>query len=301
MRTMVKTCSEHSQKIILNHIWETVNGNLNFKTDLTHQDDNMDGIIVGLNILSQQMLDRVSDLEMKNRRQEQQIRELESYIHSNLQIENFKYLAAHDVQEPLRNIISFSQLLEKRFEPTLGHTGKEYLNYVIGAGKQLKSLMQGLLKYVSIDRASPHIFTDLTGIVQDVLLDYEDEIIDYDFHIAVEHLPKLSVNPKQIRLLFDCLIQNAIQARKSEDNLLTIDAKLIGDQWLFTVEDNGMGFENLHSERIFAVFEKLKDRDNKQIGMGLAIAKRIVELHGGSIWAESKPNKGATFQFTIPI
>ena len=221
---------------------------------------------------------------------------------SNADLERFVYVATHDLQEPLRLITSFLQLLKKKYDSQLDEQASEYINYAVDGSRRIKKLILDLLEYskFSIDRDGFKVL-DAGKVIEDVkdslcsLLKQHHAIID------VKPLPVIYADPSLLHQLFKNLLTNSIKYRGESTPKISIDCIAQGDNYLFSVSDNGIGIDPGYSEKIFDLFQRLhKNEAFEGTGVGLAICEKIIRLHRGSIWVESMPGKGSTFYFTIP-
>lgn len=237
-------------------------------------------------ILEEKIRKRTEDLETKNQ-----------------DLKDFVYIASHDLQEPLRRIITFGDLLKKTIFP-LEEKSLDYLDRMQKSSQRMKALIEDLLLFCKIThRENQFNETDLEQVVREVLADLEIPIEQSKAKIIVRKLPTLNSDPVQFRLLFQNLISNAIKYRKlSVPPVVTLDSRLLENRkWEITVEDNGIGFNAEYRDRIFRPFERLHGKDEfSGNGMGLTICRNIVSRHGGTIIAESQPGKGTKFIVTLP-
>jgi light-regulated signal transduction histidine kinase (bacteriophytochrome) len=224
---------------------------------------------------------------------------------SNQALREFASIASHDLQEPLRKVRMFGELLKKRYESALGAEGKDYLFRMTSATERMQSLLKALLDYARVtSRAQPFVEVGLNGVVQDGLTDLEARIQETGGKVEIGPLPTFQADPTQMHQLFQNLIGNALKFHKeSEKPLVTVSSQRSNGLYRITVADNGIGFDEQHTERIFAPFQRLhgKMSSYEGTGMGLAICKKIVERHGGKITAMSTPGKGSTFIIDLPI
>jgi len=218
-------------------------------------------------------------------------------------LEQFASVVSHDLQEPLREVLSYAQLLEKRFKPKLGKQGKEFIGYIASGTSRMQQLINDLLTFSRVGtKGVPFEKTDCRDALKGALTNLRQGIKENRAKVVYGSLPTVMADGTQLAQLFQNLIGNAIKFRSKKRPRACINAKLKGRQWQFSVRDNGIGIEPKHKERIFGVFQRLHSRkEYPGTGMGLAICNRIVERHGGRIWVASKLGKGATFYFTIPI
>jgi len=222
---------------------------------------------------------------------------------SNGELEQFAYVASHDLQEPLRMVSSFTQLLERRYKGQLDEDADEYIGFIVEGSQRMKYLIDDLLEFSHLNtQAKEFELTYLEIALEDVLLNLQMSIKNCNARITHEPLPTLRVDLMQIRSLFQNLISNAIKFQGNEPPEIHISAQKQGNECIFEVSDNGIGINAEHQELIFGIFKRLHTREEYPgTGIGLSISKRIVERHGGRIWVESEPGEGSTFYFTIPI
>ncbi|AEH39234.1 PAS domain S-box protein [Halopiger xanaduensis] len=221
---------------------------------------------------------------------------------SNERLEQFAYAASHDLQEPLRMVTSYLQLIEKRYADAFDEDGEEFLEYAVDGAERMREMIDALLEYSRIEtRGDPFEPVDLNEILEDVRTDLQVQIAESDADITVEELPHLEGDASQLRQLFQNLLDNAITYSGDDPPLIHVDADRRGNEWVISVEDNGIGIEPDKQERVFTVFDRLHSREEYDgTGIGLALCQRIVERHGGEIWVDSEPGDGATFSFTLP-
>lgn len=220
----------------------------------------------------------------------------------NKELEQFAYVASHDLQEPLQTTSGFVQLLRKQYQGRLDPTADQYIEYVVQASGRMKILIKDLLDYSRIGVGNERHQVDCSVIVQEVLADLHTVIVENDAQINLGKMPMLNyAYPTELKSLFQNLVSNSIKFRKPGITpVLHIDAKSINGYWLFSVKDNGIGIEDQYLERIFVIFQRLHTRSTYDgSGIGLAHCKKIAELHGGKIWVQSEPGEGSTFLFTI--
>lgn len=243
----------------------------------------------------QQLDQKIVELSAKNA-------ELEKYITSNTELEKFAYIASHDLREPVRSIVGFTQLLQKRNEQSLDAESKEFLSNIIESAQRMNSLIHGLLDYSRVSTGGKRFqFTDLNDTLQKMKADINTAIEESGAEILIEKLPTVFCDDLQIRQLFQNLISNAIKFRSKEHPpVVRISAERKDNVVLFKVQDNGIGIDMRFKDKVFEIFNRLHSSVNYQgSGIGLAVCKKIVERHGGEVWLESMPNRGTTFYFTI--
>ncbi|OYW31261.1 MAG: hypothetical protein B7Z47_01575 [Chthoniobacter sp. 12-60-6] len=221
---------------------------------------------------------------------------------SNAELEQFAYVATHDLQEPLRAVASCVQLLQKRYEGRLDARAVEFITHAVDGTMRMQTLINDLLAYSRIStHAQAFASTECTKVLAAALANLSIATAESGAVITSDGLPMVMGDATQLTQLFQNLIGNAIKFRAERPALIHIGAVLKEDEWWFTVADNGIGMEPQYFERVFQVFQRLHTRRAYQgTGIGLAICKKVVERHGGRIWVESQPGQGSTFCFTIP-
>ncbi|WP_207591740.1 PAS domain S-box protein [Halomontanus rarus] len=216
---------------------------------------------------------------------------------SNKRLEQFAYAASHDLQEPLRMVSSYLQLIERRYEDELDEDGREFLGYAVDGADRMREMIDGLLEYSRVDaRGDPFEPVDLAGVIADVREDLQVKIREHDAEVTAASLPRVEGDSEQLRQVFQNLIDNALEYSGDEPPRVHIDADRDGDWWELSVRDEGIGIDPDDRERVFEVFQRLHTPDEHDgTGIGLALCKRIVERHEGDIWVDSEPGEGATF------
>jgi signal transduction histidine kinase len=229
---------------------------------------------------------------------EVQNRELER---KNKELEQFAYVASHDLQEPLRTISSFVKLLDNQYKGKLDDKADKYLSYIVHSSDRMRTFITDLLEYSRIGNEMKMEVVDCNKLIKEVLDDLEIAIQETNAQVRVGLLPVIVGHPTEIKQLFHNLIFNAIKFRKKDEApRINISATTTHDYWQFSVADNGIGIEREHHDRIFIIFQRLHTRSEYPgSGIGLSHCKKIVELHSGEIWLESEAGKGSTFYFTI--
>jgi PAS domain S-box-containing protein len=221
---------------------------------------------------------------------------------SNKDLEQFAYVASHDLQEPLRAVSGFVSLLQQSLENSRDEKTREYMDFTVDGVARMQSLINGLLEYSRLDtRAKPAENTDSGESLNEALLDLQSSIKESGAKITGDKLPRVNIDPVQLKQLFQNLISNAIKFRSHNPPKIHISADRENNAWRFAVKDNSIGIERQYYERIFMIFQRLHTRKKYPgTGIGLPLCKKIVERHGGNIWVESAPGHGSTFYFTIP-
>jgi light-regulated signal transduction histidine kinase (bacteriophytochrome) len=222
---------------------------------------------------------------------------------SNDELQQFAYIASHDLQEPLRMVISYLTLLERKYESQLDDTAREYLHYAVMGGERMRGLIDDLLEYSSVEAKGVRFeCVDMKAVVSRTIELLVLPIEENQAEINVFPLPAVIADQSQMVQVMQNLISNAIKFHGSERPIVTISSTRGPDEWIFSVKDNGIGLNMHYADRIFQVFQRLNNRDRFEgTGIGLAIVKKILERHGGRVWVESEEGKGAAFYFTIPL
>ena len=222
---------------------------------------------------------------------------------SNKRLEQFAYAASHDLQEPLRMVSSYLQLIERRYEDDLDEVGQEFLGYAVDGANRMRAMVQGLLKYSRVDTEGTSMEpVDLNEVIANVREDLAIPIAERDADIAVNELPEVFGDEHQLRQVFQNLFHNAIQYSGDEPPRVQVSAERNGAFCTVSVADNGIGIDPNEHDRIFELFERLHSQDGPGgSGIGLALCERIIERHGGEIWVESDDGDGSTFRLTIPM
>lgn len=247
--------------------------------------------------ISQQKETEALLLELNNRLK----RRAEELANSNVELERFAYVASHDLQEPLRMVTSFLQLLKKRYDDKLDETAVQYINFAVDGAERMKTLIMDLLDYSRVgSNTEPNEDVDLNLLIEDVRDVFGKTIDEVKATITVSPLPIVKGTRTQLFQLFQNLISNAIKYQSKESPKIQIRYKEEQDHYLFEVQDNGIGIDPAFHEKIFVIFHRLHSRSEYGgTGIGLAICKKIVERHNGNIWVKSAVGEGSTFFFTL--
>jgi signal transduction histidine kinase len=242
-------------------------------------------------------------LAERERAGEQLTKTAEQLARSNADLQQFAYITSHDLREPLRTIASFGQLLETRYGDKLDSDAREFISYITAGAARMDKMIHDLLAYsrVAHQEGITERNVELATVIGWATQNLNRAIEESQAEIITEELPAVRGDEVELVQLFQNLISNAIKYRRPDARLrLRIGARREGPQWLVSVADNGLGFEARYSERIFELFKRLHGKNVPGTGIGLTICKKIVERHGGRIWAESQAGRGATFYFTLP-
>lgn len=238
----------------------------------------------------------------ERRRAEELQRQAENLSRSNAALQEFAYVASHDLQEPLRMVASYTQLLQRRYRGKLDSDADEFIGFAVDGAQRMKQLISDLLAYSRVEtQGRPPALVDVGAVVADTLENLRVAIDEAGAEIQVGTLPVLSGDRTQIGQLLQNLLGNAIKFRGQRPPRISVSARWEAGEWLFTVEDNGIGVPPEFAERVFGAFQRLHTRDEYEgSGIGLAVCKKIVERHGGRIWVEPVAGGGARFCFTLP-
>jgi len=252
---------------------------------------------VGSDITARKQAER--ELRRAHDELEHKARELER---SNSELEQFAYVASHDLQEPLRMVSSYTQLVMRRYNDKLDKDAREFMNYVVDGAARMKQLLEDLLAYSRVGtRGKEFAPLEMEAVVRRAVTNLRAAIEEASATVTWEALPRLEGDDLQLSQLFQNLIGNALKFRSASVPRVTISAAEKADDWEIVVQDNGIGIEPQYYERIFMVFQRLHNKaEYPGTGIGLAICKKVVERHGGRIWVESKPGEGSAFHFTLP-
>jgi PAS domain S-box-containing protein len=241
----------------------------------------------------------ISDRKQKEVELENQKQDL---MRSNAELQQFAYIASHDLQEPLRMITSYLELLERRYQGQLDAKADKFIAYAVDGANRMQVLINDLLSYSRVGSREQDLqLVDCKKIVQNVLINLKMSIEQSDAIITYEPLPQVNADPSQLTQLFQNLISNAIKFRHKDPPQIHIGVQSTDGKWLFSVKDNGIGMEVQYLDRIFVIFQRLHGKtEYPGTGIGLAVCKKIIERHGGILWVESEPEHGSTFYFTLP-
>jgi PAS domain S-box-containing protein len=245
----------------------------------------------------------------EGKRQEEQLRLLNADLGkragelaaSNAELERFAYIASHDLQEPLRMVSSFLQLLQKRYKGQLDQKADQYIHYAVDGAERMKALIMDLLEYSRVGTGKDSFAkVDTAVIMQEVGDIFREKIIAARAGMEIDVLPRVWGDRVQLTQLFQNLVSNALKYHSEKLPFIRVHAREEPNHWLFSVEDNGIGIDPQFFDKIFIIFQRLHNKSEYSgTGIGLAICKKIVERHGGQIWVESRPGGGSTFYFTI--
>jgi signal transduction histidine kinase len=241
-------------------------------------------------------------LEQRKQAEREKEAYLEELKRSNAELEQFAYVASHDLQEPLRMVASYTEILGERYRGKLDPNADKYIGYAVDGARRMQRLIRDLLAYARVSsQAKPLQPTDAAAVLRAVLRDMRATIESNQAEIVSGEMPTVMADEVQLGQVFQNLINNAIKFHSERKPRVEISVQQREKNWEFTVTDNGIGMEMESAGRIFQMFQRLHSRDQYEgTGIGLAISKRIVERHGGKIWCESVRGEGSTFRFTMP-
>jgi len=219
----------------------------------------------------------------------------------NEELNQFAHIIAHDLKEPLRSMQAFAQLVIEKYSAEIPNKGQEFLNYIKTSSKRMALMLNSLLEFSQIGQDRKLSDFEVNSIVEELENDLTRLIQENNASIIYQDLPKISAYEIEFKQLLQNLISNAIKFKKENENIVVeIIAKELKEDWKFTLKDNGIGIAPNQKEKIFTIFHRLHKDRFEGTGLGLANCKKIVEMHGGKIWVDSKENIGSEFHFTIP-
>jgi PAS domain S-box-containing protein len=255
----------------------------------------MQPIPEGLFVLSLDITERKQAEEALDRKNEELAR-------SNTELQQFAYTASHDLQEPLRMVSSYVQLLQRRYKGKLDQDADDFINYAVDGAARMRTMIDDLLQFSRVEsRSKPFKRIEIEKILDNALNNLQINLAESEGTITRDRLPEIMGDEGQLTQVFQNLISNALKFRGEREPRIHISAQKRGKEWVFSVQDNGIGIEPQYFDRIFIIFKRLHNRQEyKGSGIGLAVCKKIVERHGGKIWLESEYDKGSTFYFSIP-
>ena len=242
-----------------------------------------------------------TDITRRKNQEAELARKTEALAQSNAELQQFAYVASHDLQEPLRMVASYTQLLRKRYQGKLDDDADEWIGYAVDGADRMQRLIRDLLEYSRVGSENQSFeITECERIWQHVMRNLSASIRDHHANVTHDPLPTIYANPTLLTQVFQNLIGNALKFQGSSPASIHVGATSRSDGWEFFIRDNGIGIPPDQRDRIFAIFQRLHGRSEYPgTGIGLAICKRIVEKHDGTIWVDSEPGKGSTFYFTV--
>jgi len=277
-------------------------GSQHFQTD--YHDGPVSGCyaVIVFQSTPQNIVVSFEDITQRRQAEEKLASAMEHLRISNRDLEQFAYIASHDLQEPLRMVANYMQLIERRYKDKLDQDAKDFIGYAVDGAVRMQQLIDSLLDYSRLQtRKNPFATVSLDQVLQRVLRDLEGRIVETGAQVSADPLPQVYGDALQIGLVFQNLITNAIKFRGEASPRVHISAAEFSKYWKLTVRDNGIGIAPEHQERIFKIFQRLHSRaEYPGTGIGLAICRRIIERHGGETGVESELKKGSAFWFTLP-
>lgn len=244
------------------------------------------------------------DVTQQKKMEQKTMKITEELIHSNNELEQFAYITSHDLQEPLRSISSFTELLAHRYKDKLDPEADEFINYIINGTKRMQQMINDLLILSRINtKGKEFVPTNIKDVINKALENLHSLVDRNQAVITVDNMPIASIDETQFTQLFQNLIDNAIKFRnKDVIPQIHISAREEGDKWILSVKDNGIGIDPDNFRKLFVIFQRLHSKEEYPgTGIGLVICKKIIERHNGKIWIESRLGEGSTFYFSIPI
>ena len=245
----------------------------------------------------------VRDITVQKRTEADLARQAQELARSNSDLQQFAYVTSHDLQEPIRGMTAFSQILMRRYSGVLDEQGIEFLRHIVASADRMQGMIQSLLAYSRVVNAepAPRVPFPLESAVRWAMMNLTAAVAESGAVITFDNLPYVDADQVQIAQVFQNLLSNAIKYRsKDVPPRIHIEAEERASEWIVAVRDNGIGIASVFFEKIFGVFKRLHGNDIPGAGIGLALCRKIVERNGGRIWLESEPGAGSTFYFTIP-
>ena len=235
-------------------------------------------------------------LEIKLKEQEEETTKIAK------ESQHFAYAASHDLQEPLRMVTSYLQIVSNRYKDKLDPEGVEFIGFALDGSSRMKNLINGLLEFSRLNNITDLKKMNTNATLSSVLENLSFHIKESNAEIKSDNLPELTADPNLIAKLFQHLISNAIKFKNNDPLKINISVEKLDSAYRFAVQDNGIGIQKEYFEKIFVIFQRLHSKNKYPgTGIGLALCKKIVEQHGGTMWVESEVNQGTTFYFTIPF
>lgn len=287
------------QKILLRNLYRLLSathrvttGDLSARSGLTDEAGEFGDLGRSFDAMTEALASRQREIKLRT----------DELTRSNEELQQFAYVASHDLQEPLRMVGSYVQLLARRYQGRLDSDADEFINFAVDGAKRMQRLLDGLLTFSRVrTHGTEFERVALDETLAETLADLEGRIDEAGAEITVEPLPEVNGDPAQLGQVFQNLISNALKFRGTEPPKVHVAAARSGSEWVVSVRDNGIGIDPQFADKVFVIFKRLHTRaEYPGDGLGLATAKRIVDRHGGRMWFDSQPGKGATFYFSIP-
>jgi PAS domain S-box-containing protein len=244
----------------------------------------------------------IRDITDRKATEQELARYAENLKQSNEELEQFAYIASHDLQAPLRNVVSFTQLLEQHYGNQMDDRGREFMDFIVQSGQQMQTLIKDLLAFSRVGRQDNELLPcDCEQILQQVESQLRTTVEERGVKITHDPLPQVTGVPHEINQLLQNLLSNAIKFQPGAAPRVHVSAQRVGDRWKLSVRDWGIGIKPEHQNKVFQIFQRLhRPGEFEGTGIGLALCQKIVTRHGGRIWVESEPGQGSTFYFTLP-
>jgi len=261
-------------------------------------------LLESLKNVTNHMIDGVYREITERQRAEKELKEtLGELARSNAELEQFAYVASHDLQEPLRMVSSYVQLLARRYKGKLDQDADEFIDFAVDGASRMQGLINDLLMYSRVGtKGKPFETTDCNKVLSEALLNLSAATEESGAVITNDNLPSVMADKTQMVQLIQNLVANAIKFRNKDHPCIHVSSEQKNGTWVFSVSDNGIGIDSEYYDRIFAIFQRLHGKtEYPGTGIGLSVCKRIVERHGGRIWADSESGKGSRFYFTMPV
>ncbi|MFQ5862655.1 MAG: ATP-binding protein [Candidatus Brocadiales bacterium] len=277
-------------------------GDLESRVKITRKDE-IGELADSFNEMAKELQSLTGSLERRVAERTAELKEMMADLErSNAELQQFAYVASHDLQEPLRMVASYTQLLARRYKGKLGADADEFIAFAVDGAIRMQRLINDLLEYSRVGmRGEPFKPTDCTTLFDQAVTNLQVAIEGNGAVVTHDALPTVMADAVQLGQVFQNLIENAIKFRGKEQLYIHVSAEQKGNEWVFSVRDNGIGIEPQYFYQIFIMFRRAHDKtDYPGTGIGLTVCRKIVERHGGRIWVESEPGKGSTFYFTIP-
>jgi light-regulated signal transduction histidine kinase (bacteriophytochrome) len=226
----------------------------------------------------------------------------EDLFRSNRELQQFAYVASHDLKEPLRMVTTYVQMLDRRYADRLDDQAREYIGFAVEGSKRMYALVDDLLTYSRVETSEqPFGTVSMDQVMITALRDLREAVETSGATVTVQDLPEVHADFHHMVQVMENLLGNAIKFRRDEPPMVKVSAIMTGKEWVFSVMDNGIGIDKEYSDKVFQMFQRLHPRETfPGTGIGLAICKKVIERHGGRIWFESEPGVGTTFFFTLP-
>ncbi len=283
VRTVGKAYKENGEIIKIGGVFQDITAQKIIKDEIRQHRDHLEEIVA----------ERTRDLD----------KAISDLTRSNQELEQFAYVASHDLQEPLRMVSSYTQLLERRYKDKLDQDATDFINYAVDGANRMQRLINDLLEFSRVTtKGKPLLKVDLSTVLGQAVANLHNKIQETGSMIVNDDLPFAYGDEGQLVRVFQNLLDNAMKFKGEESVRISVSAKAVDDKIQIAVSDNGIGIDKIYSERIFTIFQRLHTKaEYPGTGIGLAICKRTIERHGGKIWFESEPGKGTTFYFTLNI